>query len=128
MESLNTLPSVCRLSSKKDFEYLKTHSKKVRTRYLIVYYCKNSIENDVGRIAISASKKVGKANVRNRVKRILRESFRKSELKTNGYDHLFVVLSKKFKETEINISEMEIKKCFAKIKIRSQKRPLDRNE
>lgn len=62
---------------------------------ILLYYKENSV--DVTRIGISVSKKVGKANIRNKYKRIIREHFRVSEFKNLSKDILVVLNAKKYK-------------------------------
>lgn len=81
-----------RLSSPKAFLNLKKGADCLRTRWVRVFF-KNSFdsEGDDTRIAMSVSKKVGPANQRNRLKRLVREHFRTSKIKKSGFDILFVV-------------------------------------
>ena len=78
-----------RLLSASDFKNLRVGSSSYKKPSLIIYFKKNSL--DQSRIGISTSKKIGKSNVRNRLKRIIREHFRTSPLKFSGHDILFVV-------------------------------------
>ena len=78
-----------RLLSARDFEELKVDSLSYKKPSLIVYFKKNSFNQT--RIGLSVSKKIGKAHDRNRLKRLMRESFRQSPHKFLGFDILFVV-------------------------------------
>ena len=49
----------------------------VTGRYLVLYYKKNNL--GINRLGLTVSKKVGKAVVRNRVRRLIKESYRLSE-------------------------------------------------
>lgn len=69
------LPKEHRLTDKRDFQRIFHHGQSFANRYLVMYYLKNR-SNDTFRVGFSVSKKVGKAVVRNRVKRLLREAFR----------------------------------------------------
>ena len=81
-----------RLSSPKAFLNLKKGADCLKTRWIRVFF-KETLEKESGdtRIAMSISKKVGPANQRNRLKRLVRESFRISKVKNSGLDILFVV-------------------------------------
>lgn len=78
-----------RLLSASDFSELKVGSLSFKKPSVIVYFKKNSL--NLSRIGLSVPKKIGKANERNRLKRIIRETFRQSPYKFLGYDILFVV-------------------------------------
>ena len=78
-----------RLLSASDFKNLRDGSQSFKKPSLIIYYKKNSFNQT--RIGISASRKVGKSTIRNRCKRLIRESFRQSGLKFSGHDILFVI-------------------------------------
>lgn len=81
-----------RLSSPKAFLNLKRGANCLKTRWVRVFF-KSSLGGEGGntRIAMSVSKKVGPANQRNRLKRLVREEFRTSKIKKSGFDILFVV-------------------------------------
>lgn len=78
-----------RLLSANDFSELKVGSFSFKKPTLIVYYKKNPFNQT--RIGLSVPKKIGKAHDRNRLKRLIREYFRKSNYKFLGFDILFVV-------------------------------------
>jgi ribonuclease P protein component len=67
----------CRsLIRRRDFEAVFKKGMSSASRYLVVYARPNGL--DTNRLGLSVSKKVGKAVVRNRIKRLLREAMRKS--------------------------------------------------
>ncbi len=58
-------------------------------RYLVLYFKKNKLNKN--RLGITVSKKVGKAVVRNYVRRLIREVYRLNEYRiASGYDIIFV--------------------------------------
>lgn len=61
---------------------------------MILYFKQG--KNQKSRIGISITTKVGKATVRNRFKRLIRETFRFSAIKDAGFD-ILVVVSTSFK-------------------------------
>lgn len=79
------------LKIKKSYEFKKVYSngKSVANQFIVMYYMENNL--GVNRVGYSVSKKVGKSVVRNRIRRLLYESFRllDIELKT-GFDVIFV--------------------------------------
>ena len=81
-----------RLSSPKAFLNLKKGADCLKTRWVRAFF-KSSLDSESNdtRIAMSVSKKVGPANQRNRLKRLVRERFRTSNIKKSGFDILFVV-------------------------------------
>ncbi len=76
---------------KKRWEFQRAYQKgrKYWNRYFVIYVL-HTRSNDI-RLGITASKKVGKSVQRNRVKRVIRESFRqlRPRIKT-GYDIVVV--------------------------------------
>lgn len=78
-----------RLLSASDFSLLKVNSLVFKKPSLIVYYKANAYNQT--RIGLSVPKKIGRAHVRNRLKRLLREFFRQSPYKLLGTDLLIVV-------------------------------------
>lgn len=69
------------------------HTRGVADGYLVLYARKNRLE--INRVGLTVSKKLGKAHVRNRTRRRLREVYRLSEDKfCPGWDIVVVARSK----------------------------------
>ncbi len=79
-----------RIKREKDFQKIFSEGQSVSNEFLLIRYC----YNDLGRprIGIVTSKKFGKAHVRNRFKRYVREIFRTNK-PSNGID--MIVIPKK---------------------------------
>lgn len=104
----NRFPKENRLLSADDFNYLKSKSHFLKNRWLKVYYKVSKTESEISivnksRVGISASRKVGKANMRNICKRTIRESFRLHEVRSCGQDILVIVSPFLFKSFETKI-------------------------
>lgn len=101
---------------KKNYEFknVLTKGKFYKGNYITIYVCKNNKNENV--IGIAVSKKIGKAVKRNRIKRIIRESYRlQKDFLENNYN-IVVIYNKSSKIGDINykiISE-EMKKLFIK--------------
>ena len=68
-----------RLLTKKDYDFVFQRARKIVTGEFIVLYRANNLSH--ARLGLAISKKmVAKAHDRNRIKRLLRESFRKKAL------------------------------------------------
>lgn len=78
------------LKKDSDFRKVYKHGKSFASRYLVMYILNNKSENS--RIGISVSKKVGKAIIRNRVRRRIKEAYRLNidENVKIGYDIVFI--------------------------------------
>lgn len=77
---------------KKDSDFRKVYKQgqSIANRHLVMYTLKN--KSDINRVGISVSKKVGKANVRNKARRRIKESYRLNidgKIK-EGYDIVFI--------------------------------------
>jgi ribonuclease P protein component len=66
-----------RILKRGDFERLFRCGRKIHGDHFVVHYCRNDV--GVSRLGITVSKRVGRAVTRNRVKRLVRESFRLSK-------------------------------------------------
>lgn len=81
------------LKLNKDFRRLYYRGKNCICKNVVVYCMKN--RGETNRIGITCGKSVGKAVVRNRMKRLVRESYRLMEHDLQrGYDFVFVVRSR----------------------------------
>ena len=87
------------ISLKKNYEFQRLYKKGVSAPQgpLVLICSRNRL--GVNRLGITVSKKIGKANVRNRAKRKLKEAFRLSsgKLKT-GYDIVLVARTRTAEE------------------------------
>ena len=75
---------------KKDrqFRYIYSRGKSFANKKLVIYYIKNNDEKL--RVGISISKKVGKAVVRNRLRRLIKENIRLNQNLKSGYSMIFL--------------------------------------
>lgn len=64
-----------KLLKRPDFLYLSRHGHSVHNRYFVVAYCSNRFGRP--RLGVTVTRKIGSAVVRNRIKRIVREYFRR---------------------------------------------------
>ena len=80
-----------KLSKNSEFRAVYRRGRSFSNSILVLYVFKNYKNKDINRLGISVSKKIGCSVVRNRVKRLIRESYRlnKSRFKT-GYDFIFI--------------------------------------
>ncbi len=79
-----SFPPKKRIRKRADYLRIQKRSKKISTKYFTVSYCfkPNSFIEDekiVPRLGIVATKKIGNAVVRNRSKRLIRETFRRHQ-------------------------------------------------
>ena len=99
-----------------DFRKVYKHGKSFANKYLVMYILNN--KSDFNRVGFSVSKKVGKANIRNKVKRRIRESFRLNcdEYIETGYDLVFIARIAS-KDTNYNDIEKSVINLVKKSKL-----------
>ena len=68
------LPRKCILKKKKDFQAVYSRGESYANRFLVLYVFRSN--GFQGKVGFAAGKKLGNAVKRNRVKRLLRESYR----------------------------------------------------
>ncbi len=94
------------LRNKKDFSALYNKGRSVGDRYVVLFFRKNGREYN--RTAFLASKKVGKSVIRNRARRLMKESYRSlQENLPAGYDFIFIA-----RKTIINSRCADVKKSM----------------
>jgi len=90
IQPLKTFPKKLRLRKRNQFLKVQQKGMRLSTDILLVYaYLKK--DAFANRIGITASKKVGKAHDRNRIKRLIREAFRQSTLRHGHFWDIVVV-------------------------------------
>lgn len=77
-------------SLKKPSEFSKVYKrgKSFADKYLVIYILPNKL--GYTRVGLSVSKKVGNSVKRNRIKRLIRETFRLNYLSNGNYDIVFI--------------------------------------
>ena len=69
------LPREKRLAKRREFLHVYETGRKVFSRYCVLFFASNGLPHS--RLGVTATKKLGKANVRNRLKRWTRETYRR---------------------------------------------------
>ena len=87
-----TFPKRLRLRKRWQFSSTQRKGTRYHTSSLIAYYTPSP--NRPIRLGITVSRKVGKAHQRNRIKRLIREAFRTSELRHQSGFNLVVIAKK----------------------------------
>ena len=89
-----------------DFTSIYKKGKSVGHRFVVVFYRKNNLPYN--RIAFLASKKVGNSVIRNRARRLMKESYRQINQRfAIGYDIIFIA-----RNTIINTKCADVKKSI----------------
>ena len=103
-----------KLKRSRDFTTIYDKSKKVYTRYAIVFVSENN--KNIQRFGFVASKKTGNAVQRNRIKRLFREFVKNNKEKfKEGTDYIFVgkgILKEKLKTLKYNDIEKDMLKVI----------------
>jgi ribonuclease P protein component len=104
-------PKRTRLTRRSEFLNLSREGKKVHTSHFIVI----TKANDKGenRLGVTVSTRVGKAVVRNRIKRLLREFFRRHRGEFSLYEDIVIIAKKGAGELSLNEVSSELSKAFA---------------
>jgi ribonuclease P protein component len=106
----NSLRSLAR---KRDFDLVFREGISAAAKYLVLYARPNEL--NWNRLGLSVSKKIGKAVVRNRVKRLLREAVRKLFGDSMQYYDFVIIAKKPAAEAELGNFIREIEKFLPKI-------------
>ena len=98
------LPKPKRLAKRREFLRVYETGRKLFSRYSILFFAANDLTHS--RIGITATKKLGKANVRNRLKRWTREVYRR-EREPLGLDRrrLDIVVNVKPNAASVSFAE-----------------------
>ena len=104
------------LKKNAEFQKIYNSGKKNYGHYSLVFYSKNNLEYN--RCGFVASKKIGNAVCRNRIKRLFREYYRLSEANIKiGYDFIFIGkknAGEHFKTLKFQEMKKDIDKIFKK--------------
>ncbi len=103
------------LSGKKNFDIVYKKGKSVAHKYVVVFFRKNNLKSE--RIAFLASKKVGNAVMRNRARRLMKESIRNCNFDFTGYDVIFIARNTIKRETKCEDVKKSIISAIKKTKV-----------
>jgi len=103
------LPKRRILRSKRMFQTAYLHGRSFAGRYLVLYVF--PVIGPETKAGFAAGKKLGNAVTRNRLKRIMRESFRRQQQAVAGGYYLILVA----RRAAVDIKEPEMEKAFLKL-------------
>ncbi len=111
-----------RLKRRNDFKKVYTNGKSIANRTLVLYLRSNS-DVDEYRFGISVSKKIGKAVVRNRVKRLIKEAIRSIIRKYSIKKNIDVVIIARKPVIDLEFAQVEssVEHLFRKMKLIDKK-------
>ena len=109
VDNADTFPKTARLRKRAEFLLLASAQHKTAVRGFLVVWRENGLQTT--RLGITASKKIGCAVVRNRVKRYLREFFRHNRFGMAAVD-INVIARRESAQMAHPDIERELKKAF----------------
>ncbi len=115
MKKVNSLKPIERIKKNSEFRIVLGRGEKVKSDNLIFYFAENRL--GFSRIGLSLSKKTGNAVKRNRIKRLVREIFRRQKKRfKKGYD-IVVICRRAVPEIKLTQMETIFNMALSKIKI-----------
>jgi len=102
-----------RILKSSEFKELSKFGKKLQNRQFIVIYSHSRVKRT--RLGITASKKVGKAIERNRIKRHIREFFRLNRHNISGFWDINIIARKEVAGLTSGRIHSSLKEVFGKI-------------
>jgi ribonuclease P protein component len=111
--SNNSFPKNVRLLKRAQFLELSKKGQKIHTGFFIVVVLEGKAQNN--RIGITASKKIGNAVKRNRIKRLIRESFRLRRENLSGNKDINIIVRKTLTTLSNKQIIEKLDKLFTKI-------------
>lgn len=97
-----------RIKKNEEIAKIVLSKQKVRSDYFFIYYQKNE---DITRVAVSVSKKIGNSVKRNHAKRIIRELVRPN-LNNFKPTNLVIVVKKDLYDVDFNKLKIEMFRCL----------------
>jgi len=105
-----SFPKKHRIRLKRDFLRLRTAGKSISNDYFVLVYIENNL--NYCRIAVTIKRSFGKAYLRNRFKRFVRETFRKNKKYLKKSYDLLIIPRKRLAEIFKEIEFHEFERCL----------------
>ena len=102
-----------RLSKSSDFKRIFTKGKRTATPLFVIYSLRNHLP--YSRLGIQVRARIGTAVRRNRIKRIVREVFRRMKLEAAEPLDLIFIAEKELRDIEFKSFEIEFYKIWKKL-------------
>lgn len=112
--SENAFPNVVRLRKRTEFLRLTNAQNKFAGRGILVVWIQNNANIETARIGITVSKKIGCAVKRNRIKRVIRDIFRRNRTKLIAAD-INVIARSASASMNYDDLNLELTKAFQRI-------------
>lgn len=113
-----------KIKKNRDLKYILKKGKYFASKYLVVHFINNKLENNKNGFAVCVSKKNGNSVHRNKMKRWAREVYKEEEEKLiKGINIL--ILFKKTTSIDIldyNIVKNNVIKCFEELKLYEERK------
>lgn len=111
------------LKLNKDFKRLYYKGKSIACGYVVVYVQKNGLSSN--RLGLTCGKSIGKAVIRNRIKRLMRESYRLCEDRVKpGYDIVLVARMRAVGKS-LDVIFRDIRYAFYKLELMKNEENID---
>jgi ribonuclease P protein component len=101
------------LRKKRDFDLVFRDGFALGSRYLVIYATPNELS--INRLGLSVSKKIGKAVIRNRIKRLLKEAMRKIQGEIPRVCDFVIVAKKPSAEGTLEDFIQDIKRFLSRL-------------
>lgn len=114
---MNTFPKSARLLKHPQFKQTLDHGKKFVTREFVAFATMQQEAVPSSKIGFIVSKKVGKAHIRNRAKRLMRESFRLLSPEQSLYNcHIVLIARHNIIEADLATVQKSLVFSFSRLK------------
>lgn len=102
-----------RILKRSEFLNLSRNGKKISNKHFTILFCPGQFEKS--RLGITVTRKVGKANTRNRIKRYSREYFRLNRHKLKGYWDINIIAKREAAELTCKRTFLSLQEVFDRI-------------
>lgn len=103
------------IKKNQDFKEVYNNGKSYANKLLVIYYLPN--EKDYNNLGLSVSKKVGNSVVRNRIRRLIKESYRLNEDKIKKGYNIIIIAKVRSNSADFKSIEKALLHLMKKVKL-----------